>query len=83
MSVGELRSRLTALAEGLPAPELAGARDAVEAACGQMASAWHGSEHPSSRAALASTSEVVDQLSRVLAGLEEVKAGVLRYTEGL
>jgi hypothetical protein len=83
MSIGELRAHLTALAERLPFPELANAQEAAESLCGELASAWRGSEHPSSNAAIAATSVAVDQLNQILEGLEEVKAGVARYIEGL
>ncbi len=83
MSVGELRTHLTALTERLPFPELAGAREAAESLRGELASVWQGSEHPSSHAAISATSAAVDQLSQILEGLEEVKVGVARYIEGL
>lgn len=83
MSVAELRSCLTGLLDRLPAAELAEARDVIETVYGQLAAAWHGSEHPAPHAALSATSAAVDELGEILAGLDEVKAGVNRYTEGL
>lgn len=83
LSARELRAHLTALTERLPFPELTDAREAAESLRGELASAWQGSEHPSSHAAISATSLAVDQLGQILESLAEVKAGVARYIEGL
>ncbi|MET7990380.1 hypothetical protein ABZU76_05670 [Amycolatopsis sp. NPDC005232] len=83
MSVAEFRIRLAAVAQQLPASELADACHKVDLVHGQLRSAWYTSDHVSSQAALVAAAAAVEQLKEIVTGLEDVAAGIDRYTAQL
>ncbi len=80
MSVHELCLQLSAVAQRLPAAELADAQAEVELAHGHLASAWDASAHPCAHAALAATADAAQRLGEIVAALEQVAAAIDQYT---
>lgn len=83
MSVAELRSGLTELAELLPTGEASAMRESMEAALADMVEVWRGSNHPAAETAPSAVRAALDELQTATAGLEEVRLAIESYVRGI